>query len=169
MTRVYRLAPGDGPELEQPFRPSASTNHWNSGDVSVAYAAENVALCALEILCQWMDHPDLSVYRLFALDLHPEDVLDVAETHPDLDVEDRERTRAIGDAWAREKRSLAMRVPSAVVPFSDNFLINPAHPRFDPSKVLSLGPFDYDERVLRMVRAAQDEPPRKGPSAARTG
>lgn len=154
MIRIYRLAHGDGPERERPFRPDASTNHWNRGDVPVAYAAENVAVCALEILAQWRDQPDLEGYQLLGLDLSPDDVVDAMALHPDLDLEDRARTRAVGDAWAREERSLALRVPSTVVPFSSNFLINPRHRRFDPAQVLRLGPFRYDRRVLRLVEAA---------------
>lgn len=156
MIRVYRMIHEDGSERSEPFRPSAKENHWNSGDVPVAYGSQNVALCALEILSKWRDRPDLTDYQLYALDLEEDDVLDAAGLYPDLDPGDLDRTREIGDAWARERRSLALRVPSSVVPFSDNFLINPEHPRFDPARVHALGPFEYDERVLRMVRTAQD-------------
>src|SRR5690606_33994150 len=41
-----------------------------------------------------------------------------------------DRVRAIGDAFVREGRHLAMRVPSAVARGEFNVLINPAHPRF---------------------------------------
>lgn len=154
--RVYRLIHEDGPERGEPFRPVAKENHWNSGDVPMAYGSENVALCALEILSKWNDRPDLTDYRLYALDLEEDDVLDAADLFPGVDPEDRETARASGDAWARERRSLALRVPSSIVPFSDNFLINPEHPHFDPERVRELGPFDYDARVLEMVRTAQE-------------
>lgn len=160
LIRVYRLAHGGASQRHEPFHPSTSKNHWNSGGVPMAYAAENVALCALEILSKWSDRPDLTDYELYAMDLEEDDVLDVTALFPGLDLEDRERTREIGDAWIHDRRSLALRVPSTVVPFSSNFLINPEHPHFDPGRVQRLGSFDYDRRVLEMVAAAQgDETP----------
>lgn len=44
----------------------------------------------------------------------------------------------IGDDWVRSKASLALRVPSAVIPDESNVLVNPAHPRF--TEIVILGP-----------------------------
>lgn len=37
---------------------------------------------------------------------------------------------AIGDDWVRSRRSLALCVPSALIPQEWNVMVNPAHPRF---------------------------------------
>ena len=50
--------------------------------------------------------------------------------------------QAVGDAWLKSESSLALRVPSAVVPAEDNALINPDHPRFEEGT--SDGPLDPD-------------------------
>ena len=47
---------------------------------------------------------------------------------------------ATGDRWVAEGRSAVLRVPSAVVPSSPNYLVNPAHP--DAGRLAVDGPFD---------------------------
>jgi RES domain-containing protein len=37
-------------------------------------------------------------------------------------------TRSIGDAWLKSKRSALARVPSAILPTTFNYLLNPLHP-----------------------------------------
>jgi RES domain-containing protein len=54
--------------------------------------------------------------------------------------------RAIGDAWARQKRSLILEVPSAIVPQERNYLVNPAHPDFGTLTISAAQPFTFDAR-----------------------
>ena len=56
--------------------------------------------------------------------------------------------QAVGDEWLQSGRSLALRVPSAVVPAEENVLVNPEHPEFEAVTVD--GPFDpeVDDRLL---------------------
>ena len=56
-------------------------------------------------------------------------------------------TQDIGAAWARAKRSVALRVPSAVVPGEFNYLINPAHADFSQVKVGKAVSFTFDPRL----------------------
>lgn len=39
-------------------------------------------------------------------------------------------TAAIGDAWLLDNASLALAVPSVIVPREHNFILNPQHPLF---------------------------------------
>ena len=39
--------------------------------------------------------------------------------------------RRFGDQWVAEKRSVALRLPSAVIPSEYIYLLNPAHPDFN--------------------------------------
>lgn len=125
---------------------------WNSVGTRVAYASGNSALAVLEVLVHLQDVAILPSYSL------------VAASIPDALVEDLDpsllptgwnawpvppETQAIGDAWTRSGRSLALRVPSAVVPGGSNFLINPAHPDFARFIVDSVEPFSFDPRLLR--------------------
>jgi RES domain-containing protein len=44
--------------------------------------------------------------------------------------------------------SVALRVPSVVVPCSDNYLLNPAHPSFDEVEIGPGEAFPIDERLI---------------------
>ena len=58
-------------------------------------------------------------------------------------------TRTYGTAWASEGRSLALRVPSLVMPHDRNVLINPAHPRFAEVAVVTRERVTLDPRLQR--------------------
>ena len=94
-------------------------------------------------------------YRLFTFDLYAEDVEDVLEQRPDIDPADYAQTRHYGDNWVEEGRSLALRVPSVVIPMSYNYLINPKHPSFDSDAVTTHGAFEYEDRIARLVEEAK--------------
>lgn len=57
-------------------------------------------------------------------------------------------SRAIGDSWISSGSSVALVVPSAVIPAEQNFLVNPTHPDF--KEILVEGPFDIelDHRLI---------------------
>lgn len=59
----------------------------------------------------------------------------------------RDDVRHVGDAWSRSKRSLALRVPSAVVPDEHNVVLNPDHPDFAKLQLEQLTPLKLDSRL----------------------
>lgn len=149
--RVYRLAHELALARQpEPFRPAKSDNRWNSSDVQVAYAAESLALAALELLTYTGNYPSLTGYQLFTYELAHEEIEAV---DPTVLPTDYTQTRRYGDSWAEERRILALKVPSVVVPLSYNYLINPSHPDFDDRKVKAQGAFVYDERIAKLVAA----------------
>lgn len=116
------------------------------------YTAEHAALAALEILAGWEVYASLQGYSLYRCTFDEallEDALD------DLDARDRAQARAYGDAWVRETRSVALRVPSVVAPESFNVLLNPDHPDFRQVGVEPLGPFSFEERIAALVERAK--------------
>lgn len=156
MIRAYRLAHEIAlEENPDPFRPARSENRWNSADTQVAYAGENLAITALELLSYWGSYPSLHGYQLFTIDFEEQDVEDVLEQQPDIDPDNYSQTRRYGDAWVEEGRSLALRVSSVVLPMSYNYLINPNHPRFSSVTVTAHGAFEYEERIARLVERAR--------------
>ena len=125
---------------------------WSSPGTRVAYASSNSALAVLEVLVHLRSGTVLPSYSL------------IAATLPDSLVEDLPASalpnrwssspvppevQAVGDAWVRSGRSLALRVPSAVVQGSSNVLINPEHRDFARFKVVSVDRFGFDKRLLR--------------------
>ncbi len=55
----------------------------------------------------------------------------------------------LGKAWILEGRSLAMKVPSAVIPQEHNILLNPNHPKHERLSIESREPFSFDPRLFR--------------------
>jgi len=57
-------------------------------------------------------------------------------------------TQELGDAFIREKSSVVLKVPSAVVPGDYNYLINPAHNDISLVRIIETESFDFDERLF---------------------
>jgi RES domain-containing protein len=57
--------------------------------------------------------------------------------------------RQFGDRWLRSGRSLALFVPSVIVPGENNLLINPSHTEFRAVEVRPAESFGFDSRLLR--------------------
>lgn len=55
----------------------------------------------------------------------------------------------IGTRWIEERRSLLLRVPSAVVKGDYNVLINPAHLEMKGVEIAAVEPYLLDERLVR--------------------
>jgi RES domain-containing protein len=97
----------------------------------MVYCSEHLSLAALELLVHLSARnlpDDTTVYGI---------ELDVELVRPldrrSLEAVERSGwsravTRGLGDRWLAEKRSLALAVPSVVVPRELNILIDPEHP-----------------------------------------
>lgn len=123
---------------------------FNSPGHPVVYTSESLALAQLEILVNLPTERLLGSYAAFRADI-PERRVDTLRRE-ELPKNWREApapasVRQIGDQWIELEASLALRVPSAVVPAETNLLINPAHLAFEEIEVE--GPFDpeIDERL----------------------
>jgi len=125
---------------------------WNSLGTRVAYASDSVALATLEVLAHLQSTAVLQSYSLATIRF-PEELVEV------LDITALPKgwrrfpsppeNQAIGDQWIAERRSLVLRVPSAIIPTESNFLINPAHPGFANVVIERPERFTFDSRVLR--------------------
>lgn len=58
-------------------------------------------------------------------------------------------TRQRGDAWLLEARTAIARVPSAILPATANYLLNPLHPDAGRIKIISAVKAQFDSRLLR--------------------
>ena len=68
---------------------------------------------------------------------------------PDWHMESAEPSRAYGEAWQQEKRSLILIVPSVVARVEKNILINPEHPEFPQIETSLHQPVWWDERLFK--------------------
>lgn len=126
---------------------------WNSPGRPVVYAAEHPALAAMEILVHAV--PDQLLATAYCLieatfDDVLVDELPAKDLPPDwADDPAPDSTRRLGDAWLAAPGSRpVLRVPSAVVRTTNNYLLNPLHPRFGEVRIGTPQPFRFDPRLL---------------------
>jgi RES domain-containing protein len=109
-----------------------ASGRWHTRGRRVVYLADHPASALIEVMVHLeIDAEDLPThYQLLGIDV-PDGIavahVDEGELPPtwrgDLVV-----THARGDAWLTESATALLRVPSAIVPESANYLLNPAHP-----------------------------------------
>jgi len=122
---------------------------WNSPGTSIVYTAETQSLAVLEMLVH-LEQPDL-LQRYVLIGVGIDEAL--------IEKLDRSRLprhwrsapavelRAIGDEWAANQTSVALRVPSALVPAENNLLLNPAHADFEKLVIGDPVSFAFDQRL----------------------
>ena len=126
---------------------------WNSKGVPMVYTSSSRALCTAEIAV----HLPLGLvpggYNLTTLEI-PERL---GFEEPDLNLLASgwksfpyiRVTQQVGDTFIKNKKSLVMRVPSAVVQGDYNFLINPIHAGITEILVVKTELFIFDERLFK--------------------
>jgi len=122
---------------------------WNSRGIPIVYASSSRALALLEMLVH-IDRDQAPLdFENYRLDV-PDDAITVVPNLPDdWDASPPPAAdRAIGDAWKVRGETLALLVPSVVVPQEMNALINPAHARFAEITVKADGRVNIDPRLL---------------------
>ncbi|RPE76922.1 RES domain-containing protein [Vulcaniibacterium tengchongense] len=145
---VYRIVlERAAPTAFSPEGASPRAGRWSSASTSAIYASLSPACALLEFLAHLEDRPGQDL-RLVVASLPLECVHAVDAPPPHW----RERpyrpeVQRVGDEWVRERRSLALKVPSALMPREHNVLINPHHPDADRLALLSSDPVTVDSRL----------------------
>jgi RES domain-containing protein len=133
---------------------------WSSPGTAVGYAAESAELAVLELLMHTGPELVPAERLLLEFDLPDDAVRPVAKVPRDWDLPQPylAHVQRVGDDWIRSGESLALRVPSSVLPFRSNVLVNPAHPRFGEIRETSYTSFTWPTRLqafLDGLRAAR--------------
>jgi RES domain-containing protein len=153
--RAFRIVSSQRPDPVEALSGEGARlygGRWNHPGTRLVYTASTASLALLEMAVHL---PRLRFAREFILfELEFPDELGETLTREALpDAWDAypfsATTQDIGDAWIASARSLALVVPSAVLPFGEpNILLNPAHPAFAAQvQVVDQHPFQPDPRV----------------------
>ena len=125
---------------------------WNSPGTALVYTAQSQSLAVLEMLVH-LDSADLLGQYVF-FDVVIEEVM-IAPVDPTTLPKNWRaepapaKLHAIGNAWVAGGTSVALRVPSSLVPAESNYLLNPKHVDFAKLQIGKAGPFQYDPRLAR--------------------
>ena len=123
---------------------------WNSSGVRVVYLSSSPALAALEVLVN-ADAQLLQAVPYVAIAVEFDESLVTRPERLPKNWRDDPPPKAaarIGDAWVMSAASLLLEVPSAVIPFEQNYLLNPAHPAMGSLQIGKPQAFSFDPRLL---------------------
>jgi RES domain-containing protein len=129
---------------------------WHFAGHPVVYLAEHPAGALLETLVHQeirstADLPE--TYRLLRVAVN--DDVAVAElpesAMPDAWRDDAPFTQAAGSEWLAGGSTALLRVPSAVMPFAYNYLLNPAHAAVAEIEIEAVIDVQHDPRILRLL------------------
>ena len=123
---------------------------WNEVGTPMIYTSESRALAILEVLAgiPRQTLPRGFVVVTILLPQKPK-ILPLPtlvkdwQTYPPLPA-----TMALGTRWVSERKSLALRVPSALMPEERNILINPHHDLIDTVMIEDVKDYVFDERLF---------------------
>ncbi|WP_456418188.1 RES family NAD+ phosphorylase [Thiolapillus sp.] len=152
--RVYRLIKAK--YADDPLDPQGAKlygGRWNSKGMAAVYASDSIALAALEKLVHLHRNDVLNHFVLCEITLRDEAVMTLAGDALPKDWRDDpppSSTAAIGDEWLASGESLALAVPSTVVPQQFNLLINSSHHGFGKlENAMIVEPFVFDRRLAK--------------------
>jgi RES domain-containing protein len=137
---------GHGAAMTKGFR-------WNSLNTRLVYTSDSRALATLEVTAHLDMAEDLPSDRYYVEIEIPEDIkiLEIRKTDLPRNWDAKPptyETQVIGDNFALDLKAAVLKVPSAIVPFEFNYLINPLHPDAKRIKVVSKSPMKFDRRLI---------------------
>lgn len=122
---------------------------WHDRGLPIVYLAESAAGALLETCVHTSANDIPPEYTLLAVKLDDQtsvEALDLTAL-PTGWIEQLEATREIGSVWLRSRRSLLLRVPSALVPATSNVLLNPLHPQASRVRIEATYKYPFDPRL----------------------
>ena len=148
---VYRIV--NAQWLAQAFDGEAAKRYpgrWNSRGVPMVYTASSRALAMLEILAHFKAEDLLRAHFRIIEAVVPVKCISKRRGRWPKDWQAFPApisARAIGDRWVRDDLSVAMAVPSALVPKEHNYLLNPHHPDFRRVVIKKPEWIEFDPRL----------------------
>jgi RES domain-containing protein len=136
-----------------------TSGRWHEKGRHVVYATDHPASALLEAMVHLeIDFEDLpATYQLLQIEL-PDDVAvenvsaaDLEKISPDWK-RDVKITRGLLKVWFDQRRTAVVAVPSAIVPFGTNYVINPRHPDAARTSVIQAARYPHDLRLFGQSR-----------------
>jgi len=129
---------------------------WNGSGKKVIYCAESVALALLENMVRRQGVGFNNDFRIMVIDIP--DSLKVTTIREESlvsgwrDFRHYGLCQPLGNTWYELGKTPLLKVPSAVLPQSFNYVINAEHPDFKKIKLVNVVPLIPDERIEAILR-----------------
>ena len=124
---------------------------WNLAGDAAVYVSGTLSLAALELFVH-LGPRSTAAFGLVGIPVEiPEQLI---SEPPNLPKNWRVQpppstTRTLGSEWLRSGESCVLKVPSAIVPVENNFVLNPAHPDFSAIEIGEAHTFSFDPRMWK--------------------
>jgi RES domain-containing protein len=128
------------------------SGRWHTAGHPIVYLAESAAGALLEVLVHLevedndLPHPYNLLRVTVPAQLEAERLYFAQDEAWKSNIR---MTRAIGDEWLQSARSAIAQVPSAIMPSTWNYLLNPGHPDAQRVEIVEVAPAQFDPRLLR--------------------
>jgi RES domain-containing protein len=123
---------------------------WHYAGQPVVYLTENPASALLEVCVHTAANDIPPRFTLLRIEGPEIEIPAIAEADLMEDWQTRfEITRNPGTEWLRKKEAVLLRIPSAIVPETMNFLFNPLHPDAELFKITDALEYPFDSRIKR--------------------
>lgn len=136
------------------FGASLKGQRWNRRGTFVLYTASHRSLALLEVLVHIGEYYPEDDYAIITLDIPDNQIVSLDTFILPKDwakIFDAGVLASFTDHWLKTEQSIALGVPSAIVPQETNYLINPLHPDFQDVKIKNIEKFTFDERFFKDV------------------
>lgn len=129
---VYRIS---REEYSKSLSASGSANRWNLKGQNVIYTGSGRSLSSLELIVHKNAVKPALLYKVMVISIADDDYLTKQIQIKNLPAHWRSFgaysiLQNIGSKWYTKQESLVLKVPSVIIPFEYNYVINTEHPEF---------------------------------------
>jgi len=135
---------------------SGVAGRWASAGKKVIYAAESIPLALLENMVRRQGVGFNQDFKIVVIEI-PDDIsvttIPIQKLKPGWrDFRDYSICQLLGNKWFDGQETCLLKVPSAVIPESHNYVINTLHPDFSRIKIIQVSDLVPDERIETLLK-----------------
>jgi Uncharacterized conserved protein len=140
---------------------SGIQGRWNSAGKKVIYSAESIALAFLENMVRRQGVGFNQDFKIMMIEIPDE--IDITSISPDQlkdgwrNSNDYSKCQSLGDQWYNEAKTLILKVPSAILPESYNYVINTQHVAFKNVQIITTSDLLPDKRIENLLKKYKRE------------
>ena len=127
---------------------------WHSAGRRIVYLAESPAGAMVEVLVHLELEDDLprgyTLLRVGVPNELPFEEINVPKS--DAWKSNHRLSRSLGDEWLARKKTAIARLPSAILPNTWNYLLNPLHRDAELIQIVDSTRAEFDPRLLKYLR-----------------
>lgn len=124
------------------------SGRWHQRGQKIVYTAESLALATLEIFVH-LESDRISLVAIKIKTSEKQEIEEVSNLSSNWqETEAYPQLQQIGTEWLKSGRTPILKVPSVIVPVEFNYLLNPEHPDWQLSKILTIN-YQLDRRLWK--------------------